>query len=89
MKMCLCVIFYDSSISRLFTALKCKSVSKYEKKVLFFLIFNDTNGQLFATMKHLKNLHNITKLHEENYKSTILKIAVDFFTANSKNPYNE
>ena len=51
--------------------------------MLFFLIFNNTNAQLFATMKHLKNLHNITKLHEENYKSTILKIAVDFFTANS------
>ena len=87
--MCLCVIFYDSSISRLFTALKCKSVSKYEKKVLFFLIFNNTNAQLFATMKHLKNLHNITKLHEENYKTTILKIAVAFFNTNAQNSDNE
>ena len=59
------------------------------RKNVVFLDFNNTNAQLFATMKHLKNLHNITSLHVENYKTTISKTAVAVFIANSKDLDNE
>ena len=59
------------------------------RKSVVFLHFWIYKRAIICNNAELELRTNITNLHEENYKTIILKIAFAFCTAKSNNPYDK